>query len=430
MSSTQLIIVIDNRLLPQSSFLQEASFNSFQKLTCELICKLLYKTTNHAWLIPPKQVLFADSAVSCSSAAFTAQDISTILSRLEPRFTTNDGILSAPRTWKIFFNDALEKIKLMFERFTVRDMEVNIVFYSTDTSMFGADKSISILDGLQAFFETTQKLKELLPRLTMRFVAGLMNPNDTAIGNNQLKFLSELTRYSWITFDTILMTHIQFDEELKLLMSSMTPHVNSKLLLPLQDDSDCFVFLRLAAHSLPGADCLTHLKNLEVCGSCSRDKINPLHLSGYGVEVSCPTTIADDMPQHTVETNFTLSRGLLLWMAEHDTVLIIRVSFTPAGQTTSCAKYWALIPPAASSANTVNTMVLIMLLDRDQMLMPPSSEGSKVSSWSLNEDLLEELRMGLDESALVVQNKRRESQSYNPWLYLGGWSDYEVSNLY
>lgn len=110
------------------------------------------------------------------------------------------------------------------------------------------------------------------------------------------------------------------------------------------------------------------------------------------------------------------------WLSAKDVVLIIKVPFSPQGQSKACAKFWALIPPekGADEAQQQN-MAMILLNDRDQLLNYSEGQGSSYGS-AIHQDLFDQFQSLLS----TIFRLPSGDPVYNPWLHISGSMNAQV----
>lgn len=149
-----------------------------------------------------------------------------------------------------------------------------------------------------------------------------------------------------------------------------------------------------------------------------------------------------DIPTTRVEFNAVLMNSLKTWLSKRNLILIVKIPYKPIGYNKICSKFWGIIPPSEESVlkpQTVSTkfkdqnMVMIMLVDRDQLLVAPAtknahtSEYEELNSYSSDSDsLTDQMSKHLSET---LSSSFGNATIYNPWIFNGGLLDSEFMHL-
>jgi hypothetical protein len=275
-------IVIDNRLNPLLNYYEEARFATWQKQVTDLCIKLLQKSNSYSWLPPPTAFLYSNSPYSVNYIHLDRQEAFQLPSLFQARYSIQGGTTMPSSTWKQYLGDAIKKIKDSVNE----NKKVLITIYSTDCNLFGNRTHASAEDGIKAFVTDCMEMTQRLSSLTIKVVCcSILSTED--FENISLKsFQNEIiSKRDVFTFDLMNPTPIVFEEQFKSLVGSLINIPVVKLLFPASEELDCTIFIHAVPHSFGSADCLPYLTQFECCSVCSRSKINPIYLAGFGLEI-------------------------------------------------------------------------------------------------------------------------------------------------
>lgn len=128
--------------------------------------------------------------------------------------------------------------------------------------------------------------------------------------------------------------------------------------------------------------------------------------------------------------NRTLLQSLKEWLAKTDTILVFKVAYVSTGQTSQCAKFWALIPPIAPEATIDGSyieenMALILLNDRDQLVASTTFQTQEDCHAPIFGELFSQFQQLLPTLIAVPSTQ----DQYNPWGYIGGSTNAQVTDI-
>lgn len=102
-------------------------------------------------------------------------------------------------------------------------------------------------------------------------------------------------------------------------------------------------------------------------------------------------------------------------------VMILKAPYAPTGTVKLCSKFWALVPPAFNSSDGDN-MTLLLLFDRDQLIIPAKDKESSTPPTLEMRQLFDQMQ---DYLTSMLPSPHANSP-YNPWKYIGRSFDFEV----
>lgn len=292
----RLCIVVDNRIAPQTDFLREGISTSFQHYACELIAKYVMLSRQHSWLPNSLQIIGAGTPSTATNTSFSNQeDINRIQRILEPRFNIPSSGLMIKENWSNYLVSAISLAAKSTA--TSTEDKIVVVIYSTDMLLFGDEtfQISKIVDGIKVFLQACVEIFQDSQLVEIRIVAGSINVrSDSNFANNNVAisiqeiFCKEVTNLGLaIQLDFLYVSSLQFDYELRTLVSQLIP--DPMVALNLNSSSDpCKLYISLVPWTFTAADCVLHMTELEYCGTCHRNGINPLFIAGYGMEVRVP----------------------------------------------------------------------------------------------------------------------------------------------
>jgi len=292
--------VIDNRIVPYNDFRTEAASASFHNFLCDLIAKLVFLSHSYDWLNDPLGFAIAASPSNSKVVAIKAAHLAQLKQAiLDSKFSILGGNNAANGTWDEYLTDGLAKIlNILPQQFFVSNGKERllIVIYSTDLSLFGGTHSGSIENGLNSFKTLIEHINQVFPKnvVKIRIVAAMVHNPDISISlnDNQGIFYREIiSQYgSLIEFEKLQVASISFEEELKLIVSELTPKRLISLELPgTYMKMKCNVTLQLVPHSISSVSCIPYIQTLEICSITTRSGINPLYIQGTPLTVIAPT---------------------------------------------------------------------------------------------------------------------------------------------
>lgn len=292
-----LFLGIDNRVIPHNDFHRESLAASLQHYLHELIYKLCIISRQHEWFPSSINILGASSPATMAKFEISNKDeIHKIQNALEPRFSVLGGNLMSKNTWSDYLVSALSILSSTLSPIDVHN-KITVTFYATDAMLFGDNGMQSnVVDGMKTFLAVCKDICNKYPYLDLRIVAACINLRgfshsivETTATINQEIFLREVSNLRLpIKLDTIFVSSLQIDFELRTIVGELVPDPISRINLN-PSGEPCNIFVSLKPHTLLGADCIPYMSDMEYCGTCHRQGLNPLFLAGYGLEVCLPT---------------------------------------------------------------------------------------------------------------------------------------------
>lgn len=298
--SSHLVVVVDNRLIPQSDFQRDCAATSLYQNLLELVGKLLM-VTSRSWASSSIHLITAASSASTSMLSVDATHLPELNEILRPRFSVNAGSLLIRNTWMQYLTSAIHNISsIAKDSSTFSSEKFVVVIYGPDVTFFGDATLASFEEGLRLFLQGCSELQGLFK---IRIVAIKLQDSDTTARGSSKLLREVMNAQLPIAVDTINVSTLQFDYELRVLLGLLMPCYLCTLSLGPGDELACMIHLRLFPHTMAAADCLPHMSSIELCGVCSRAQINPLFIAGYGIEVTCPS-IREGLPSHRYKSNW------------------------------------------------------------------------------------------------------------------------------
>ena len=218
-----------------------------------------------------------------------------------------------------------------------------------------------------------------------------------------------------------------YEEEIRIIISNISPIVHSSIVFPSIDGQFCTLLLDLMPSSAYSADLIHDGLSTPVLHSiCNKSHFNPIFIGGHAFTIS-PTNLSRQKAVDIDVQNKAVFTNLAKILSRDGLMLVLKVSCLDD----KYFQYWVITPPSyapnegdddhTSSDCRYNTMILMKLVDKDSLLRCNDKESiEETKSGNDNDEIMEYLQQSLQGMAC---------QQYNPRSAYSGLVNHKMTTV-
>jgi len=445
-NKVDVFVCADTRQLYGKDFDEESSLASYQRLVRSTVLRIQTLSTMHpTWVSAPAAIYVPNNQ---NNAQLVTID----------KLLNSDGIVCPllnttiiKQFWKDFIMDCLQKISVYMSsktNTTNKSSKIYVIIISSNLGLLGnydMDNDKYVKEIVQRFSSLALEISSKYD-MTIHFICPIVSvPPGLSmcnviddVGCTQLQMELSTQMQDKCIFQPIINTSIYYEEEIRLILSNISPCVSSRLAFPSLDGQHCSLLIDLIPSSVASADMIHEGMSTPLLHSvCSKKHFNPLYIEGHAFTI-IPTMkpSVSEKDKASNNQNKVIFKNLAKLLAKDGTILVLKVPFLE----NKCSQYWAIIPPSCASSmipkddgdNTVTSdisyqqMILIKLIDKDSLLRCNDKEisddivdGMESNDDDDDDDIIEYLQHSLQGMAF---------HEYNPRSSFSGYVNYMMTN--
>ena len=286
-----VFVCADTRQLYGKDFDEESSLASYQRLVRSTVSRLQTLSSMHpVWLKSPTAIYVPNNQ---NNAQLVTID----------KLLNSDGIVCPllnttiiKQFWKDFFMDCLQKISVYMSSKTnttnSKSSKIYVIIISSNLGLLGNydmdnDKCVKEIVGrfsslaLEISLKYDMTIHFICPIVSVPPGLSMCNVIDD-VGCTLLMMELSTQMQDKCIFQPIINTSIYYEEEIRLILSNISPCVSSRLAFPSLDGQHCSLLIDLIPSSVASADMIHGGMSTPLLHSvCSKQLFNPLYIEGH-----------------------------------------------------------------------------------------------------------------------------------------------------
>jgi hypothetical protein len=297
MKQVSTYFIVDNRSAGYQNFRSEAANWSYHHNVLTLLRKFVSLSFQHKWIKLPVSIAVAKSPLT-TVAIENVVDICKSAAAYESIFSCIHTAHMSRDTWGVYLTDALSSVLNRLERtktLTSNDVKKQsnlIVIFVPDVYVMSNGSSNDSDEGIKKFFAVARKIIEN-SKSKIRIVSPILSESGMDLLDDMglIHVFANITDdlKSSISFENIVNSPPNFDEELRSILGLCFEPITLKLDFALTDQANCSLYVNLRPSTCSAGDAVHNgLRYPVIISLCRRSEINATFIQGCGLHAACP----------------------------------------------------------------------------------------------------------------------------------------------